>query len=83
MQIIESYPVVAHDCFVMITCLRAIVAFAWTFFVGSWVEARGAAEPFGVFGMLMGLTGLLTLPIYFYGKRIRIATQKWAPGQGE
>ncbi|KAJ5943301.1 hypothetical protein N7516_003469 [Penicillium verrucosum] len=81
--IIESYPVVAHDCFVMITCLRAIVAFAWTFFVGSWVEARGAAEPFGVFGMLMGLAGLLTLPIYFYGKRIRIATQKWAPGQGE
>ncbi|KUM56360.1 hypothetical protein ACN42_g10853 [Penicillium freii] len=81
--IIESYSMVSHDCFVMITCLRAIIAFAWTFFVGSWVEARGAAEPFGVFGMLMGIVALLTIPIYFYGKRIRIMTQKWAPGQGE
>ncbi|KAL4864252.1 hypothetical protein BDV12DRAFT_205841 [Aspergillus spectabilis] len=78
--IIESYPLVAHDCFVMITFLRAIIGFAWTFFVGSWVEARGAAEPFGIFGMLMGLFGLLTIPIYLYGKRIRIATQKWGGG---
>lgn len=65
----------------MITCLRAVIGFAWTFFVGEWIEARGAAEPFGIFGMLMGLFGLLTIPIYLYGKRLRIATSKWLPGQ--
>lgn len=83
MQIIESYPGFSHDCFVMITCLRAIIGFAWTFFVGSWVEARGAAEPFGVFGMFMGIAGLLTIPVYFYGKRIRIATEEWALGRSQ
>ena len=41
----------------MITCLRAVIGFAWTFFVGTWVEARGAAEPFGIFCMLMGIFG--------------------------
>ncbi|KAI7969994.1 hypothetical protein EIK77_000390 [Talaromyces pinophilus] len=82
-QIIESYPLAAHDCFVMITCLRAIIGFAWTFFVGTWVERRGAAEPFGIFCMLMGIFGLLTIPIYFYGKRIRIATEKWFPSTME
>ncbi|QQK39811.1 MFS general substrate transporter [Penicillium digitatum] len=79
--VIESYSAFSHDCLVMITCLRAIIGFAWTFFVGTWVESRGAAEPFGIFGMFMGIVGLLTVPIYFWGKRIRIATQKWAPGQ--
>lgn len=75
-QLIECYPLAANDCFVMVTCLRAIIGFAWTFFVGTWVDANGAAEPFGIFGMLMGIFGLLTIPIYFYGKRIRIATDR-------
>lgn len=82
-QIMESYPLAAHDCFVMITCLRAIIGFAWTFFVGTWVESRGAAEPFGIFCMLMGIFGLLTAPIYYFGKRIRIATEKWFPSKME
>ncbi|KAK5067123.1 hypothetical protein LTR16_009960, partial [Cryomyces antarcticus] len=47
--IIEAYHAVSGDCFVMITCLRAIIGFAWTFFVSDWVQQRGAAEPFGVF----------------------------------
>lgn len=66
----------AADCFVIITVLRAIVAFAWTFFIASWVEDRGAAEPFGIFGMIMGIFSLLTIPVWLLGKRMRIATAK-------
>ncbi|KAF2003493.1 hypothetical protein P154DRAFT_520092 [Amniculicola lignicola CBS 123094] len=77
--IIESYPSICGDCFVAITCVRAIVAFAWTFFVGDWVMHGGAAEPFGVFGMLMGVFGLATIPVWFWGKRMRIATANWIP----
>ncbi|EKG19774.1 Major facilitator superfamily domain general substrate transporter [Macrophomina phaseolina MS6] len=75
--IIESYPSVPGDCFVAITTVRATIAFAWTFFVGSWVEDRGAAEPYGIFGMVQGLIALITVPYIFYGKRFRIATAKW------
>ena len=63
----------------MITSFRSIIGFAWTFFVGSWITARGAAEPFGIFGMLMALFSLCLIPQYIYGKRTRIATAEWLP----
>lgn len=74
MQIIDAYTSRAADCFVMVTILRAAIAFAWTFFVAEWMEKRGADEAFGIFGMLMGLFSLLTVPLWLYGKRMRIAT---------
>lgn len=77
--LIESYSSIAGDCFVAVTSARAIVAFAWTFFVGDWVHRAGPAEPFGVFGMLMGVFGLCTVPMIVYGKRTRIWTAKWVP----
>ncbi|KAI4653660.1 hypothetical protein J4E93_001427 [Alternaria ventricosa] len=77
--LIESYGVLAGDCFVAVTCVRAIISFAWTFFVGEWVTHQGAAEPFGIFGMLMGVFGLLTIPMLIWGKRLRIWTAKWVP----
>lgn len=42
--------------------------------MADWVETRGAAEAFGVFGMMMGLFSLLTVPLWLFGKRMRIAT---------
>jgi MFS family permease len=77
--VIESYNAVSSDCLVMITLFRGIISFAWTFFAGQWVQSRGAMEPFGIFGMLMGLFTLLTVPQYFLGKRTRIATARWLP----
>lgn len=58
----------------MVVSLRAIISFIWTFFVGDWVTAKGAAEPFGIFAMLMGLFGLTVFPVWLMGKRLRIAT---------
>lgn len=77
--LIEAYNSVAGDCFVAVTSTRAIVAFAWTFFVGDWVSHKGTAEPFGIFGMLMGIFGLMTIPMLIWGKRLRIWTAKWVP----
>jgi len=73
-QLIDSYSYLAADCFVSVTILRSIIAFVWTLFVSHWVEDRGAAEPFGIFGMLMGLFSLTAVPLWWYGKRMRIAT---------
>ncbi|KAH8655282.1 major facilitator superfamily domain-containing protein [Xylariales sp. PMI_506] len=72
--LIDSYSYLAADCFVVVTILRAIIAFAWTFFVAEWIAADGAAEPFGIFAMLMGIFTLLTIPLWLYGKRMRMAT---------
>lgn len=64
----------------MVTIMRAVIAFAWTFFVAHWVQEKGTAEPFGVFGMLMGLFSPLTIPLWLFGKRMRIATRKLVEG---
>ncbi|EKJ74968.1 hypothetical protein FPSE_04860 [Fusarium pseudograminearum CS3096] len=72
--LIDSYHSLAADCFTMVTILRAIIAFAWTFFVADWIHQKGPAEPFGIFGLLMGIFSLLTVPLWLFGKRMRIAT---------
>jgi hypothetical protein len=59
---------------VVVIVVRAIIAFAWTFFVSPWVSEVGTAEPFGIFGMLMGLFTIFTIVMIKYGKRTRIAT---------
>ncbi|KXH69640.1 major facilitator superfamily transporter [Colletotrichum salicis] len=74
--LIDACQHLAGDCFVMVTIMRAIIAFAWTFFVAQWVEEKGTSEPFGIFGMLMGIFSLLTIPLWLFGKRMRIATRK-------
>lgn len=81
-QLMDAYTHLAADCFTMVTILRAIIAFAWTFFVAKWVQDRGAAEAFGIFGMLMGIFGLLTVPLWMFGKRMRIATAARVQRQG-
>ncbi|KAJ5666992.1 hypothetical protein N7507_002856 [Penicillium longicatenatum] len=75
--LIDAYGPLSADCFVAVTCMRAIVSFSWTFFAGEWVTISGPAIPFGVFGALMGVFSLLIVPIWFWGKRMRTATTDW------
>ena len=77
--LIEAYTSIAGDCFVAVISARGVVAFAWSFFVGEWVHRDGPAKPFGIFGMLMGIFALLTVPMMIWGKRLRIWTAKWVP----
>ncbi|KAL5333483.1 major facilitator superfamily domain-containing protein [Aspergillus crustosus] len=76
-DVIEAYGRLAPDSFVAIASLRAIISFCWTFFVGYWVTEAGAAVPFGVFGAIMAAFSLLLVPVLLWGKRTRIATEKW------
>ncbi|KAF7516619.1 hypothetical protein G7054_g14075 [Neopestalotiopsis clavispora] len=72
--LIDAYSYLAADCFVIAAILRAVVGFAWSIFVADWIQKDGAAEPFGIFGMLMGIFSLLAVPLWLWGKRLRIAT---------
>jgi hypothetical protein len=82
-QLIDSYAQLASDCFVMICILRAIIPFIWTFFAAQWIERSGFLVPFGTFTGILGGFALLTIPIIFWGKRMRIATARFvAASQG-
>ncbi|KAK5130175.1 hypothetical protein LTR08_002429 [Meristemomyces frigidus] len=77
--LMDSYNAISADCFVMTTIARAIVSFAWTFFIGGWVDTAGAALPFGIFTLIMGVFALMTIPVWLLGKRMRIATSGYLP----
>lgn len=61
----------------MVTLFRSIISFSWTFFVGTWAKSAGPAVPFGVFGGIMGFFSILVIPVWLWGKRLRIATENW------
>ncbi|EGP86985.1 uncharacterized protein MYCGRDRAFT_86328 [Zymoseptoria tritici IPO323] len=77
--IIDSYHPLHGNCFVMTTIVRSVIAFAWTYFISDWVIADGPALPFGIFGMIMAIFGLLAVPLWAFGKRMRIATTSFLP----
>jgi MFS family permease len=78
-QLIQSYNAVSGDCLLMVTVFRALITFTFTFEAAAWVEHSGAAEPFGIIAMLLGIAGLFVIPQWKYGKRTRLWTAKWLP----
>ncbi|KAK3328270.1 major facilitator superfamily domain-containing protein [Cercophora scortea] len=78
--LIDSYAQLASDCFVMTCILRGIIPFAWTFFISQWIQSDGFLVPFGSFTVMMGTFSLLTVPLIWTGKRMRIATARFVVG---
>lgn len=57
----------------------AAFGFLLSFYTNPWIERSGYT---GAFGAMAGITGavmILGLPLYFYGKRIRLASLRWGP----
>ncbi|KAM3417449.1 hypothetical protein BST61_g5695 [Cercospora zeina] len=77
--LIDSYGPRAADAFVMTTVSRGVVSFAYSFFVTDWVKSAGPEVPFGIFGGILGLFTVLTVPMWLFGKRMRIATAGLLP----
>ncbi|KAL4863665.1 hypothetical protein BDV12DRAFT_189503 [Aspergillus spectabilis] len=75
--IVDSYRSISGECFVLVGVVRAVISCVWTFYVGNWVESVGPALTFGIFAAVLGVFASLTIPLFVYGKRLRIATQKY------
>ncbi|KAL6230024.1 hypothetical protein BDW75DRAFT_234734 [Aspergillus navahoensis] len=75
--IVDSYRSISGECFVLVAVVRAIIGCVWTLYVGDWVESIGPALTFGIFAAVLGVFASLTIPLFFYGKRLRISTEKY------
>ncbi|KAK5654931.1 hypothetical protein OQA88_6687 [Cercophora sp. LCS_1] len=75
--LIDSYSQLATDCLAMVSILRGIVPFAWTFFVVQWVVEDGFLVPFGGVTVIMGVLSLLVVPLIWTSKRMRVATARF------
>jgi hypothetical protein len=76
--LLDSYPARAGPVLVVITAFRGIVSFGTSYGVAKFIETSGYAGSFGTYAGLTGLLGSLGILIFFYGKRIRHFTGRYA-----
>ncbi|KAJ9657124.1 hypothetical protein H2198_004482 [Neophaeococcomyces mojaviensis] len=76
--LLDSYPARAGPILVNICAFRGIISFGTTYAITPFINRCGYDGSFGAYaGMTAGI-GLLAIPVYFYGKRIRGFTARFA-----
>ncbi|CZT18286.1 related to transporter protein HOL1 [Ramularia collo-cygni] len=76
--LLDSYPARAAPVLVVITAFRGFVSFGASYGVSKFIETDGYDGSFGAYAGLTALFGLLGIPVFLYGKRIRQFTGRWA-----
>jgi hypothetical protein len=76
--LLDSYPTRAGPILVVITAFRGFVSFGTSYGVAKFIETDGYDGAFGTYAGLTALFGLMGIPIFFYGKKIRAFTGKYA-----
>jgi hypothetical protein len=72
--LLDSYPQRASSLLVIICAFRGIISFGVSYGIAPFIERNGYDGAFGVFGGLTAALGLLGIPIYIWGKKIREIT---------
>ncbi|KAL4862696.1 hypothetical protein BDV12DRAFT_207056 [Aspergillus spectabilis] len=76
--LLDSYPARAGPLLVIICAFRGIISFGTSYGTAPFIESHGYDGAFGTFAGLTALLGCLGIPVYFWGKRIRAFTGRWA-----
>ncbi|KAI9933439.1 hypothetical protein MW887_007912 [Aspergillus wentii] len=76
--LLDSYPTRAGPLLVIICAFRGFISFGTSYGISPFVSTHGYDGAFGVFGALTGALGLLGIPIYLSGKKIRQLTGRFA-----
>ncbi|KAL2816525.1 major facilitator superfamily domain-containing protein [Aspergillus granulosus] len=76
--LLDSYPARAGPLLVIICAFRGIISFGTSYGTAPFIESHGYDGAFGTFAGLTAALGLCGIPIYFWGKRIRAFTGRFA-----
>jgi hypothetical protein len=76
--LLDAYPARSGPILVVICAFRGFISFGTSYGVADFIETAGYDGSFGTYGGLTGLFGLLGLLIYFFGKKIRTYTGRFA-----
>ncbi|KAF4550084.1 Hypothetical protein D9617_18g032750 [Elsinoe fawcettii] len=75
--VVESHPDFASDCLVMINVFKNLVAFVFLYVAVDWVQTSGWIQVYMIMFMLVTVSVLLAIPIYFYGRKLRDWSGRW------
>ncbi|CAG8129169.1 unnamed protein product [Penicillium salamii] len=76
--LLDSYPARAGPLLVIICAFRGFISFGTSYGTTPFVQSHGYDGAFGIFGALTAAFGLLGVPIYIWGKKIRQFTGRFA-----
>ncbi|KAH6684047.1 MFS transporter [Halenospora varia] len=76
--VLDSYPERAGALLVLICACRGIISFGISFGVTGFLAKLGYDGAFNVCAIVYGAIGVFGIPVFFFGKRIRAYTMKWA-----
>jgi hypothetical protein len=75
--LLDSYPTRSGPILVIICAFRGIISFGLTYGIAPFIETAGYDGMFNTFAGLTAAFGLMAVPLYFFGKKIRAFTGRW------
>ncbi|KAK5056799.1 hypothetical protein LTR84_012331 [Exophiala bonariae] len=71
----DCYSEYAADCLVVVNAFKNLVAFIFLYVASDWVEQSGWIQVYMVMFMLLTLILLVAIPLYFFGAKLRAASE--------
>lgn len=65
--LVDSYPGIAGQGLIAVSSFKNLVAFLFLFTVVGWTSSQGWIQVYMILFMLLTLSMLLAVPMYFYG----------------
>lgn len=75
--LLDSYPQRASSLLIIICAFRGIISFGVSYGISPFIEARGYDGAFATFGGLTAALGLLGVPVFVWGRKIRGVTGRY------
>ncbi|CUM67401.1 uncharacterized protein PRCAT00005095001 [Priceomyces carsonii] len=74
---IDCYRPIVGEITVTQLAFKSLFGFLLSFYTNPWVNNYGYSKAYGEMAAISGILFLLTIPLYFWGKRIREWTHEW------
>ncbi|SPO01413.1 related to transporter protein HOL1 [Cephalotrichum gorgonifer] len=81
--LLDSYPTRAGPLLIIICAFRGVMSFGVSYGIAPMTDSLGFDGAFGLFGGLTAVFGILGIPVYFYGRKLRTITGRFTKDKEE
>ena len=76
---VDSHLEMSAELMVTIASIKSLIAWIFTWVSNDWITSQGILQMYGILSAVTGVLFLTTIPLYYYGKRIRawLHKQNW------
>jgi hypothetical protein len=75
--VIDAYRPVSGEITLSVLGFKAVFGFLLSFYTNPWVAQVGYKAAYGQMAAIAAVVLLMSIPLYVWGKRVRISTLDW------